>query len=317
MTNVRRMARVTALTVVALALTSGVAAAASPGKGTKPSVSGSVTSVNGDATPGACGTSDDNGVYTVSTTTSNNPPTQVVTTVTVTPSTSFVEKKVAAPTFANVCVGDRTDVIGNNVDHAMTALAVAIHVPRSTHVLGSITAVNGDATQGTCGTGGADGNFTLVTIVNSIATESTVYVNDATVFLKKGLPGASFANVCVGEQAEAVGPSSGSVVVASVVTIHVPKAIKVKGAVTSVNGDSTPGACGVAGTAGGFTVLTTGHGVSLIHSVAVTTSTAFAEANVASASFADVCGGGRAAAIGIDTAGTLTADAVAAYAPKA
>ncbi|MGA2838177.1 MAG: hypothetical protein ABSF84_16425 [Acidimicrobiales bacterium] len=308
MTNVGRAARIAALTVVALALTCGVASAASASngtKGSKPSVSGTVSSVDGVTTPGTCGTSDNNGVFTVS-----------ATTVTVTPSTAFVEHMVASPTFANVCVGDVTQIIGDNVDNAMTALAVAIHVPKSTHVLGSVTAVNGDSTQGTCGTAGASGNFTLVTIVDSVSTVSTVYVSDSTVFTERKVPGASFADICVGTQAEAVGPTADGAVVATSVTIHPPKSIRVRGVVASVNGDSTPAACGTAGTAGGFTVQSTNHGVTLIYSVAVTTSTAFAEANVPSASFANLCVGGRALAIGTSSSGTLTADAVAVYPPK-
>ncbi len=318
MTNVGRMARITALTVAALALTCGVAAAASPsnaGKGTKPSVSGSVTSVNGVTTPGTCGTSDNSGVFTV-TASSASPPNSVVTTVTVTPSTSFVEHMVASPTFANVCVGDVTQVVGDNVDNAMTADAVAIHVPKATHVLGSVTAVNGVSTQGTCGTADASGNFTLVTIVDSVSTDSIVYVSDATTFTERSVPGASFADVCVGTQAKAEGPSADGAVVATAVTIHVPKKIKVRGVVTSVNGDSTSGACGTTDTAGGFTVQSTSHGVSLIYSVAVTTSTGFAEASMPSASFVDLCVGNRALSIGTSSSGTLTADAVAIYPPR-
>lgn len=311
MTNVRRLARVTALTVAVLALTGGVAASASPGNGTKPSVKGSVTSVNGDSTPGACGTPDDSGTFTVTT------PGPVVTTVTVNLATAFAEHRVTAPTFADVCVGDVTTVVGTNVDHAMTAQAVAVTVPKSTHVFGLVTSVNGDPTQGVCGTAAADGDFTVVTVVNSTPTGSTVYVDGTTAFVQRHVPGASFANVCVGDQADAVGPSADGAVVADLVTVRIPKRITIKGTVASVNGDLTTGSCGVAGTSGGFTVQAKAHGTSLILPVAVGTSTTYADAADPAPSFADVCVGARVLAIGTSTAGTLNADAVAAYPPKA
>jgi len=307
------MARVAALTVAALALTSGVAASASPGKGTKPSVKGRVTSVNGDSTPGACGNPDNSGSFVVT----SSAATPVVTAVTVTPATGFAEHRVSAPTFANVCVGDVTTVVGTNVDNAMTALAVAVTIPKSTHLFGLITSVNGDSTQGTCGTTGADGNFTLVTVVNSTPTPSIVYVNGATAFVERHVSGASFASVCVGDQADAVGPSADGAVVAELVTVKIPKRITVKGTVASVNGDSTSGTCGVADTAGDFTVQVKAHGTSLILPVAVTTSTAYADALDPAPSFGDVCVGARVVAIGASTAGTLNADAIAAYPPKA
>jgi hypothetical protein len=319
MTNARTMAAVAALTVAALALTTGAAGAASPhgrDKGAKPSVSGTVTSVNGSTTPGACGTSDNSGVYLLSTT-EGNPPTQVVTTVTVTPTTAFVEHKVATPSFADVCVGDKTAVVGSDVDFSMTALAVAIKIPKPTHVYGLITSVNGTTAQGSCGTAGADGIFTLVTIVDSTPTDSTVYVDGGTTFVQKKVSDASFADVCVGDQADAIGPVTDGVVVADLVTVRVPRAIKLKGAVISVNGDSTSGVCGVADSGGGFTIQSTHHGVSLTYSIAVTTSTGYAEAGVTTATFADVCVGNRVEAIGATSGGVLTADAVAIYPPKA
>ena len=316
MKHLGKLARVTALTVGALALTSGMAAAASPGKGDKPSVSGTVTSVNGDTTPGACGTSDNSGVYVV-TTTAGSPPVSVDTTVTVTPTTVFAEHKVAAPSFANVCVGDLTAVVGTNVDHAMTAQAVAITIPKATRVFGLITSVNGDATQGACGTADASGSFTVHTVIASTPTDLIVYVGGQTAYAQKHVTGASFANVCVGLQADADGPSADGAVVADLVTVKVPKPIKVKGSVLSVNGDSTPGVCGVSGTAGSITVLSTNHGVTLTLPVSVSTTTTYADAKDATPSFADVCVGGRVLAIGSSSAGTLSAAAVAAYPPKA
>ena len=323
MHNGRRMARATALTAGALALVGGLAVAASPayaGPGTKPSVKGTVTSVNGDSTPGVCGTSDNNGTFVVSIPSNASPPVQVDTTVTVTPGTSgtqFAEHKVVGPTFANVCVGDVTTVIGTNVDHAMTAQAVAISIPKANHLFGLVTSVNGDSTQRACGTAGADGVFTVVTVIASTPTDMTVYVNGLTVFAQKHVPDASFANVCVGLQADASGPSADGAMVAYQVTVKVPKPIKAKGTVNAVNGDSTPGVCGVAGTTGGFDVSETARGVSLNQPVAVSTATTFADAEGPGAVVRRVCVGTRVMVIGNSSSGTLNADAVAAYPPKA
>jgi hypothetical protein len=313
MTYVGRVARVAAMTIGALALSSGVAAASS---GNRPSVNGTVTSVDGNSAPGACGTSDNVGTFVVTRTTTTIPPVQIVTTVTSTPTTAFTEHGVAAPTLADVCVGDTTTVIGNNVSSSMTALAVAIKVPKPTHLFGFISSVNGNTTQGACGVAGAAGGFELNTLVNGTPTDTTILVDGQTAFSQKKTTGVTFGNVCVGLQAEAAGPQVNGVVVADSVTVRIPKSIKVKGSVVSVNGDFTLGACGVADTAGGFTVETVSHGVTLDQPVAVTTSTTYAEAKVPVASFADVCVGGRAVAIGNTVGGTLTADAVAAYAPK-
>ena len=84
-----------------------------------------------------------------------------LTTVNVTASTSFVEKGVSTVSFANVCVGYQATAIGNNSAHSMNALAVRVFVPKAVNRLGQVTAVNGAATPGACGTAGATGSFTL------------------------------------------------------------------------------------------------------------------------------------------------------------
>ena len=310
-----RLVGVAALSVTALAFLGGTAAAASHTGGDKPSVTGTVSSVDGVATPGTCGTPDDNGVFVV-TTTGGTPPVPVDTMVTVTPSTAFAEHKVAAPTFADVCVGYRTSVVGTDVDHAMTALAVAVTIPKATHVFGFVSSVDGDTTQGACGTAGADGTFTVDTVVDSTPTDLDVYVGADTSFAQAHVVGATFADVCVGLQADADGPSADGVVVAESVVVRIPKPIKVKGDVTSVDGDSAAGFCGVAGSAGDFTVLTTTHGVDIEHTVSVSTSTTYADAKDPAPSFVDVCVGGRALAIGTSPSGTLEAYSVAAYPAK-
>jgi hypothetical protein len=86
-----------------------------------------------------------------------------------------------------------------------------------------------------------------------------------------------------------------------------PKPHAVFGTVASVNGVSTAGTCGVADTAGAFT-LTAFHNTT--DTVDVATTTTFSEHGVTSPSFADVCVGGKVGAIGTISSNTVTATAV-------
>jgi hypothetical protein len=79
------------------------------------------------------------------------------------------------------------------------------------------------------------------------------------------------------------------------------------GQVGSVNGSSTAGQCGTAGATGSFTLITA-RGTTV--EVTVTATTTFAEPGVTAATFADVCVGDHAAAVGSDAPTTLTATKV-------
>ncbi len=82
-----------------------------------------------------------------------------------------------------------------------------------------------------------------------------------------------------------------------------------QGIVTSVNGVSTPvgTTCGVAGTAGIFTLV--GMRKTIVP-VDVGTGTTFTDAALTSATFANVCVGGQVRVLGTLSSGTITATAV-------
>jgi len=313
MTQVRRMTGGVALVFAALMVTGGVAGAAGHGKA--PSVSGVVTAVGGDSTPGVCGTAGASGDFSL-TTTGSNP---TVHTVDVTDATSFVQKKVAAPSFAGVCVGDDASAIGTETDFVVSATAVSIHVPKSTHAFGAVTDVNGVTTAGTCGTAHASGTFTLSTLVNGSQVVTTVFVTDDTKFNVAHVGTSTFAGLCVGESAQVQGIQVGGSVLASSVEVKIPKPpapLHVKGDVLSVDGVTTAGTCGTSGAAGSFLVQWTDHtGTVVDTTVDVTATTPFSGRGGAT-SFADVCVGARAGAIGPDSGGVLDALSVATYPVK-
>ena len=318
MKSVLKVAAATALTFAVLTMAGGVAGATvhSASSGDAPSVSGKVIAVNGDVTAGTCGTAGATGDFIVKSTTSK----AHLTTVNVTASTSFVEKSVSTPSFANVCVGFQATAIGNNTAHSMNALAVRIFAPTAVNRFGQVTAVDGSSAPGACGTAGARGSFTLNFKVGKSTVIDTVYVYRITKFRDPKLAGATFADVCVGDNAAAEGPSIGSTILAAVVVVTpptTPTPLHIKGEVTSVNSVSTTGTCGVADTAGSFVVTWTyNHSIppsTINTTVDVVATTPFVENGVASPSFANLCVGGKASVIGTNASGALDASAVAVY----
>lgn len=314
MLHARMFTRVTALTVAALAMTTGMAGAAHA-SGSSPSVSGTVTAVDGDTTPGTCGAAGVSGDFTLSST--GGSPT--VHTVDVTAATSFVQKKVAAPTFANVCVGDDAGAIGVQSGFVVAATGVSIHVPKSTHVFGTVTDVDGVSVTGTCGTAHATGTFGLTTLVSGSPVATTVFVTPDTKFNVSHVGTSTFAGLCVGYVAQAEGLTVGNTVLASKVEIKIPKPptpIHVKGIVSSVNGVSAAGTCGIAGTAGSFIVTWTDRTATVIDTTVVVTATTPFSGKTGPTSFADVCVGAKSSAIGNNSSGALDAVSVATYPVK-
>ncbi len=320
MISALKVAVATASTVAVLALTGGVAGATvhSASSGEAPSVTGKVIAVNGDVTVGTCGTAGATGNFILKSISGKTH----LTTVNVTASTSFVEKGVSTPSFANVCVGFQATAIGNNTAHSMNALAVRIAAPAAVNRFGQVTAVDGSPTPGACGTAGARGTFKLNFKVGKSTVIDTVVVYRATKFRDPKLAGATFADVCVGDNAAAEGPIIGNTILAAVVVVTPPKTptpLHVKGQVTSVNGLSTTGTCGVADMAGFFVVTwTDNHSIppsTINTTVSVAATTPFVENGVASPSFANVCVGGKASVIGTNSSGALDASAVALYPP--
>ncbi len=245
--------------------------------------SGTVTSVNGAGGAGACGTAGSPGEFVLS---SKGTPFTVDVAV---PSTTFVDRGVSAPSFADVCVGDRTRALGAISNEVVTATEVIVVPARPRTVSGTVTSVNGTAAGGGCGTSDAPGDFVLrakgATFVVDVGATSTR-------FQEKGVSAATFADVCVGDQARSLGTVSNDVVTAAEVVVVPPRPQKVSGTVTSVNGKSR---CGKAGMAGAFTL--TSHDV--VYTVDVgDPSTTFEERGVKAPSFALVCAGDKVRASG-------------------
>ncbi len=148
-----------------------------------------------------------------------------------------------------------------------------------------VTSVNGVSTAGTCGVAATAGAFTVVGKHLHII---TVDVATTTTFTDSADPSPSFADVCVGNYVKTIGTFSSGTLSATAVAVLAPNMARVKGVVTSVNGVSTAGTCGVSATAGAFTVV--GKHLHII-TVAVATTTTFTDAADPSPSFLDVCVG--------------------------
>ncbi len=186
------------------------------------------------------------------------------------------------------------------------------HHAAPTGVFGTVASVDGTSTAGTCGVAAAAGTFTLN---GAHATTFTVDVSTTTTFSEHGVTAPTFANVCVGEKAGALGLiSSGTVTATSVFVVAppTPKPHAVFGTLASVNGTSTTGTCGVAAAAGTFT-LNGAHATTF--TVDVSTTTTFSEHGVTAPTFANVCVGEKAGALGLISSGTVTATSVFVVAP--
>jgi hypothetical protein len=316
MTHVGRFTRAAALSVAALALTVGAAGTAGAAGSKAPSVSGTVTAVGGDSTPGTCGTAGATGDFTLTT----NGATPTVHTVDVTASTAFVQKKVAAPSFADVCVGYTATAIGVETDFVVDATAVSIHVPKPTHVFGTVTDVNGVSTAGTCGTAGTEGSFTLSTLVSGTPVSTTIFVTPDTKFNVSHVGTSDFSGLCVGYGGQALGLTVGNAILADSVQVKLPKPptrVHVKGMVTSVNGDATAGTCGTPDTAGTFVVSWTDRTNTVVDTtVVVAASTPFV-GRTGVTSFGAVCVGAKSSVIGTNSTDGLDAVSVATYPVKA
>jgi len=269
----------------------------------RPRVSGTVTTVNDIATPGACGAAGDPGTFSL-----DQNGTQYTVEVEA-PSTTFTEKGVSTPSFADVCVGTEVRADGTvSSDDVVTAAEVVVIPPPSQHVLGTVTAVNDIATPGACGTASDPGTFSL----DQKGTSYTVEVEvPSTTFTEKGVSTPSFADVCVGTEVRVAGAVAGpDVFTAAQVVVVPPRSQQVSGTVTSVNSTST---CGRSGMAGDF-VLTSGGNV---YTVDVgDPSTTFQEHGVNAPSFAAVCKGDKVKVRGTVTGGNvLTANDIVVIVP--
>ncbi len=172
---------------------------------------------------------------------------------------------------------------------------------------GTVGSVNGSSTSGSCGVAGVAGAFTVTGFRSS--TVSTVDVSTTTTFVAPDASTPSFANVCVGDLAGAVGAVTDDTVTATKVfvapTPTAPRPHGAFGTVASVNGSTVAGTCGVSGAAGDFTLMTWRDTTAT--TVDVATTTPFVEPGVTTPSFADVCVGGVVGATGTESSDTVTA----------
>ncbi|MGD0380033.1 MAG: hypothetical protein ABSC30_08615 [Acidimicrobiales bacterium] len=316
------MAKIAILATLAVVLLSGAAASAttlrasgglSTGSGhhgrhhhrdAPTGVFGTVASVNGTSTTGTCGVAATAGAFVLDALPSTT------FTVDVSTTTTFSEHGVSTPTFANVCVGEKVGAVGMISSGTVSATSVFVTTPPTPKphaVFGTVASVNGTSTTGTCGVAATAGTFTL----NGFpSTTFTVDVSTTTTFSEKGVSAPTFVNVCVGEKVGAFGMiSSGTVSATSVFVTPppTPKPHAAFGTVASVNGTSTTGTCGVAATAGTFT-LNGFH--SSTFTVDVSTTTTFSEHGVSAPTFVNVCVGEQVGAFGTISSGTVTATSV-------
>ena len=263
-------------------------------------VSGTVASVDGTSAPGTCGAAGSAGDFTV-------PNSGATDTVDVQPtSTVFKDRGISAPSFADVCVGGVVKALGTLMGPAvLAATAVTVVPPHPQNVTGTVLAVNGTSTPGTCGTAGSAGGFT---VSSHDATIGVDVLRSSTTFVERDVSTPSFADVCAGSKVRAVGALASGVLSATRVVVVPPPPARVSGTVASVNGTSAPGTCGTAGADGAFTVSTR-KGTSGVEVEAG--STTFSERGVAAPTFAAVCVGSKVTAKGTMTsAGALDATSV-------
>jgi hypothetical protein len=173
-------------------------------------IRGIVSSVNGSGESGVCG-SGSAGRFTV-------PKGASVVIVDVGSFTLFGDPAVSAPSFSQVCVGNKVQVTGTGAgDGTLEAARVAVVPPEPKKVSGTVVSVDGASTQGTCGSGGNAGAFTVATRTTS----QTVDVAPSTLFQEEGVSAASFQVVCVGDRVSASGtqPSPGQPITATEVVV--------------------------------------------------------------------------------------------------
>ena len=263
-----------------------------------PNVSGAVASGNGVADPGTCGVAGVAGTLTLTTHDSQT------FTINVSTTTTFAEKDVATPSFADVCVGSNVWARGATTGMVVTADKIKIRPPR-TEASGEVASVDGVTTSGTCGVAGLAGTFALESHEHHAF---TVNVSTTTAYVETGVASPTFANVCVGSKVKVNGTFVDTTVTATTVTIKPPHVrTGAMGIVASVNGVSTAGTCGTAGLAGTFTL--TGH-PDKTWTVNVDPATTFAEKDVAAPTFANVCVGEFVMAKGTVVDPTVTATQV-------
>jgi hypothetical protein len=190
--------------------------------GVPPNAAGKVASVNGSNKAGTCGQAKTAGTFTLTTpgVPSGGSTTTMTVTVDVTASTVFKDPATSSASFANVCVGDLALAAGSIKSSAIAAAAVVVanpgSLPTPPGALGRVQSVNNSTASTACGVAGSTGSFALKTLRG---TTVTVDVTKATSFFEPGQSKPSFAGVCVGRVAGALGTVKGSTVTAAKVGV--------------------------------------------------------------------------------------------------
>lgn len=179
------------------------------GSGTHLGVAGVVQSVDGSSTAGTCGSSSGTG-FTVQPWKSSSP----TWTVAVGSGTTFYEAGSGSSAFSDLCVGDWAGAIGTTSGTTVTATKVWFSQPR---ISGRVVSVNGDTSNGSCGSSGATGSFG---VGSQKGANWTVDVTGTTKFTERNGSSPSFANVCVGTGASASGTETGTTLSATYVVIR-------------------------------------------------------------------------------------------------
>lgn len=284
------MAQVTALATAAVAVAAlggGVAWATTVHVQSDHQITGTVGSVNDSSVAGTCGAAGEPGDFSLS---QGGTPSTVEVEV---PSTTFKDKGVGAPSFANVCVGSQVRALGAaSTNDVVTATEVVVIPARAQHASGTVASVNGTGTAGACGTTGTAGNFVLTAPRADDIVDVAV---PSTTFKDRGVSTPTFADVCVGAHARVVGTISADGSVTATEVVVIPPRPRVSGIVTAVNGISASGTCGTANEPGAFSLNQKG----TTYTVEVgNPPPSFQEHGMSTPTFADVCVGSRVNAIG-------------------
>jgi hypothetical protein len=265
------------------------------------SAEGVVTSVNGIATAGTCGVQDTSGAFSFVGRRLH------IVTAEVSSATVFSDAADATPSFGDLCVADHVKIVGTVLAGVLSATTVLVVAPKADRTAGIVTSVNGSAASGACGVAGAAGVFTLEP--GRHQRQVTIEVATTTQFSDASDPTPSFADICVANRVNALGTFASGALAATSVAVVPPNTGRDTGLVTSVNGSSVAGSCGVAASSGAFSLV--GNWRRGIVTVEVSTTTKFFDAADASASFADICVGGHVGVLGTLSSKILTASDVA------
>jgi len=303
--------------------------------GPPPGVFGTVAAVEGDDSPGTCGTAGaSTGTFTLTAFMSST-----VWAVTTNASTLFFDPT-SPGTFADVCVGTLAGALGTvhsatkSVDPATKVFVAppkSPPVPPAPHgIFGTVGSVGGVDSPGTCGTAGdSTGVFTVDTWPETAAWTVTLEVSTA--FVDQGDPTPSFADVCVGRLVGVTGTvdtaTNGVDPATKIFVVPPPKTVPpppkkapppktsplaatphaIFGTVASVGGLDSPGTCGTAGdNTGVFTVDTWPK--TAAWAVTLSSATAFVDQGPAMASFGDVCVGDQVGVLGTVHSATDSVD---------